>query len=344
MDFDLEDDGAEPVSDAEIAKVLAGILRPTKNVASTRVAPRKPPAPSRPVALAPTSTPCRPPASARATDRLVERAHSYDVATVAAKQQGDKEIALKWLRRGKALQAAAEMVLSDFPDPSAGPPPDTEEGGSCSSETKQGHAAVGPVVPSTSLPTIMLSVASQTEPVWAHACPDAAQPAALINIATHASEMAPCAMRATQPVEMSNSPVRGTPPTQPLAARQSNKVGAGPPKTQRPTDEELIASIAATAIVEDIAAARARDKQVDGPLSTTSFQAADNPALVSGERDVLNIGKGSSIRGVDAHEDENLSTEDDAFLMAEEYAAQIVSHSVLAWEISLVSDTPAGAV
>jgi len=116
--FDLEGTG-EKVSDKEIASVLKSVLGGAPAPAPKRKPQQAAPLPSRQPQQAPQAKPQAPQGKARPTDKLSERAREYETAAVHATQSGETEMAMLWLQRGKALQAAAEALLSQYPHPTA---------------------------------------------------------------------------------------------------------------------------------------------------------------------------------------------------------------------------------
>ena len=119
--MDLEGDGAEAVSSAEVADVLKGIFSDLKkeeqNKAEMRAAYRQPPRPiARPLVPDPPAPPAAP-APAGVLARLDARLKDYHAAAIHMRDKGDTSGAIEALKSGDALSKAMEQLLVDFPSP-----------------------------------------------------------------------------------------------------------------------------------------------------------------------------------------------------------------------------------
>ena len=117
--FDLDGDDDIKISGAEIAGVLREV------VGDARTAPAPAPAPRAPPRAAVTAPPAAAPAANSSIGpRVDERIAEFQRAAIAAKQAGDVQGALGWMRQGKSLQAAIKALLEyQYPAPGSGPPP-----------------------------------------------------------------------------------------------------------------------------------------------------------------------------------------------------------------------------
>ena len=111
LSMDL-DDGAEKVTDSEMAAVLRECLGDKPKSASKKAAP--PMLPQAP--QAPPSPPKLPAALDTIGAKVDARVLEYQKAAVLANQDGRKPEALQWLRKSKQIAAQIEELLkSNFP-------------------------------------------------------------------------------------------------------------------------------------------------------------------------------------------------------------------------------------